>query len=413
MTDRVRVLCISTMFPNPRMPVHAQFVKQRLDALSRKLDLIVVSPIPWFPGEQYFPRYANRSRIPSQTSANAYPTYFPKFFSIPAVLKPLDGIFLAFALWSFVRSHSLKEKIDVLDCHLAFPEGFAGALLSRVLGKPYVVTLRGHDVNDLPRFPVRIRQVLFALRHSARYFGVARALVDGAVRLGAPLEKGYASTNGVDAARFRPTAKEEARGALGLDHTKRYMLSVSHLVPRKGVDILLRALALLRAEGHTDLRLIVVGKGGEEGDCESRLHTLATELGIAGEVVWAGAVLNTDLHAWYSAADVFCLASEKEGWPNVILEAMACSTPVVAHRTWGVPEIITGPDLGILVETREARPFADAISLALEKTWDPARLRSYALENTWDKVAEELMQHFQAIVKSGQPVLARTVSGEP
>ena len=400
MNDRVRILCIATMFPNPRMPVHAQFVKQRLDALAKTADLIVLSPIPWFPGERHLARYANRSQIPPKTAANAYPTYFPKFFSIPAVLKPLEGVFLAFAVWKFIKSHGLKGKIDVLDCHLAFPEGFAGALLSRILGKPYVVTLRGHDINDLPRFPVRIRQVLFALRHCARYFGVAQALVDGAIRLGAPSATGYASTNGVDTARFRPSAKGEARKALGLDCTKRYMLSVSHLVPRKGIDILLRAHALLRAEGHTDLRFVVVGQGGEEGDCEANLRALAADLGIADEVIWAGSVLNTDLHAWYSAADVFCLASEKEGWPNVILEAMACATPVVAHSTWGVPEIVTGPDLGILVETREPRPFADAISLALEQNWNPGRLRSYALENTWDKVAEGLTKHFQAIVKS-------------
>ncbi|MEW7848368.1 glycosyltransferase [Massilia aurea] len=378
-------------------------MKQRLDALSSKADLIVVSPIPWFPGERYFQRYANRSQIAAHTDLNAYPTYFPKFFSIPAVLKPLEGVFLAIALWRFIATHGLKDKIDVLDCHLAFPEGFAGALVSRVIGKPYVVTLRGHDINDLPRFPVRIRQVVFALRHSARYVGVARALVDGAIQLGAPADKGFASTNGVDTERFRPTAKRDARKALGLDADKRYMLSVSHLVPRKGIDILLRAHAMLRAGGHTDLCFIIVGQGGEEGDCEANLRALASELGIAEHIVWAGAVLNTDLHAWYSAADVFCLASEKEGWPNVVLEAMACATPVVAHRTWGVPEIITGPDLGILVDNREPEPFAHAIGLALAHTWDPARLRAYALENTWDQVAEGLLRHFEAIVRPGQP----------
>lgn len=401
MTKGLRILCISTMFPNPRMPVHAQFVKQRLDALAIKLDLIVISPIPWFPGEGHFARYANRSKIPPETATNAYPTYFPKFFSIPAFLKPLDGVFLAFAVWKFIRFHGLKGKIDILDCHLAFPEGFAGALVSRVLDIPYVVTLRGHDINELPRFPVRIRQVLFALRHCARYFGVAKALVDGAVQLGAPAEKGYASTNGVDTNRFRPTMKAEARKALGLNAGKRYMLSVSHLVPRKGVDILLRAHALLRGEGHTDLDFIVVGQGGEEGDCEFKLRALAAELGIDNEVVWAGAVPNTELHTWYSAADVFCLASEKEGWPNVILEAMACSTPVVAHSTWGVPEIITDPDLGILVTAREPESFAKAISHALEQTWNSVRLRDYALENTWDKVANELMEHFGTVVKAG------------
>lgn len=401
MTDRMRIVCIATMFPNPRMPVHAQFVKQRLDALSRKADLVVISPIPWFPGERYFRRYANRSRIPPHTCDNAYPTYFPRFLSIPAILKPLDGVFLAFAVWRFIASHELGDKIDLLDCHLAFPEGFAGALLSRVLGKPYVVTLRGHDINDLHRFPVRGRQVRFALRRCARYFGVARALVDGAIRLGAPAEKGYASTNGVDTARFRPTAKDEARRTLGLEGGKRYLLSVSHLVPRKGVDILLRALALLRAAGQTELCLIVVGKGGEEGDCEAGLRALAGELGIAGQVVWVGAVANSDVHLWYSAADVFCLASEKEGWPNVILEAMACSTPVVAHRTWGVPEIITGPDLGILVETRAPEAFSEAIGLALARTWDAERLREHAQEHTWDGVAEELVGHFRAVATSG------------
>lgn len=400
MTDRVRILCVSTMFPNPRMPVHAQFVKQRLDALSRNVDLIVVSPIPWFPGEGYVARYANRSRIPSQTDENAYPTYFPKFLSIPAMLKPLDGVFLAFAVWRFIASHGLKGKFDALDCHLAFPEGFAGALLSRVLGKPCVVTLRGHDINELHRFPVRRRQVLFALRHCTRYLGVARALVDGAVRLGAPADKGYASTNGVDTERFRPSAKDEARRMLGLHGATRYLLSVSHLVPRKGVDVLLRAHAMLLAAGRTDLCLIIVGRGGEEGDCEAELRALAADLGIADRVIWAGPVPNADLHAWYSAADVFCLASEKEGWPNVLLEAMACATPVVAHRTWGVPEIITGPDLGILVETREPAAFADAIDLALTRTWDPARLRAYALEHTWGKVAEGLAGHFQAIAKA-------------
>lgn len=398
MTDRIRILTITTMFPNPRMPVHAQFVKQRLDALAKRMEVTVVSPIPWFPGETRFARYANRNGIPPSTDANAYPTYFPKFFSFPGLFKPLDALFLAWAVWRFVAKHRLRDRIDALDCHLAFPEGFAGALLARVLRKPFTVTLRGHDINDLHRFPVRSRQVTYALRRSDRYFGVAQALVDGAVRLGAPADKGFASTNGVDTARFHPTGKTEARQALGLDPARRYMLSVSHLVPRKGVDILLKAQALLRARGHSDLAFIIVGKGGEEGDCEPDLRRLAESLGLAAHVVWAGAVLNADLHRYYSAADVFCLASEKEGWPNVVLEALACSTPVVAHATWGVPEIIRSDDLGFLVETRAPEAFADAVGAALKKTWSAETMRLYALENTWDRVAEKLENHFHAVL---------------
>ena len=95
---------------------------------------------------------------------------------------------------------------------------------------------------------------------------------------------------------------------------------------------------------------------------------------------------------------MFCLASEKEGWPNVVLEAMACSTPVVAFATWGVPEIIKGPDLGLLVDKREPEPFAASIGAALDRSWDADRLRGYALENTWDKVAEGLAGHFRAVL---------------
>lgn len=403
MSRRLRILSVTSMFPNPRMPVHAQFVKQRLDALAKRADLVVVSPIPWFPGETLFRRFANRNGIPAKTDANAYPTAFPKFFSFPAILKPLDGYFLALAVWRFLKRNRLQDGFDLIDCHLAFPDGFAGALLSRKLGKPYVVTLRGHDINDLHRYPVRIRQVLHALRHCSAYFGVAYALVEGAVRLGAPPEKGFASTNGVDTLRFRPTEKAEARDKLKLDPGKRYMLSVSHLVPRKGVDILLRALALMAEAGRDDLHILIVGKGGEEGDCEADLRRLADSLGIAARVVWAGAVLNTDLHLWYSAADVFCLASEKEGWPNVVLEALACSTPVVAFSTWGVPEIIKHPDLGTLVLKREPDAFRQAVAAALDRGWDGARLREYALENTWDKVAEGLERHFLAVLPTPGP----------
>jgi glycosyltransferase involved in cell wall biosynthesis len=112
---------------------------------------------------------------------------------------------------------------------------------------------------------------------------------------------------------------------------------VSHLVPRKGVDILLRAHTMLRAAGHTYLCFIVVGQGGKEADYEADLRAMATSLGIAEHVLWAGAVLNTDLHAWYSTADVFCLTSEKEGWPSVVLETMARATTVGFHRTWACP----------------------------------------------------------------------------
>lgn len=401
----IKVVSIATMFPNPRMPVHAMFVKQRLDALSKQVDLTVVSPIPWFPGETKVARYANRNAVPPSDPSAPYPTYYPKYFSIPALCKPLEGFTVAWCVWRLIRKlrrQGLIGKIDVIDCHLGFPEGFAGALLSRALGRPHTVTLRGHDINDLDRYPVRIRQVIYGLRKSARYFGVAMALVDGAVALGAPKEKGFRSSNGVDPSRFFPIPRDEARKKLGLP-PGRYMLNVSHLVHRKGVDILLRACDRLRKGKYPDLRFLIVGKGGEEGNAEPMLRALAAELGLGDAIVWAGAVPNAELRWYYSAADVFCLASEKEGWPNVILESLACGTPVVAAATWGVPEVLASEDHGLLVKDREPVAFAERIGQALDKRWDGAGIAAFAAANTWDKVAEGLAGHFREILaKTGR-----------
>lgn len=404
----MQVLSITTMFPNPRMPVHAQFVKQRLDALSRHVNLTVVSPIPWFPFEKLIPRYRNRSAVPYTLIDNPYPVFYPKFLSVPVILKPLDGFFLALSVLLFLRKHALTQRFHLLDCHLAFPEGFAGSLLSRFCKIPYVVTLRGHDINDLHRFPVRKRQVVYALRHCQRYFGVAQALVDGAVKMGAPAEKGFRSANGVNSQRFRPDDRREARRKLGLSITGRYFLSVSHLVPRKGLPLLIEALAHLRPS-YPDLRYIIVGKGGEEGDSEPGLRRLAESLGVADALVWAGAVLNENLHTYYSAADLFCLASEKEGWPNVVLEALACGTPVVAAATWGVPEILTSPDLGLLVKDRTPEAYSTAIGRALENRWDRESIREYAASRSWEKVADDLAVQFREVLATSKNASGKRV----
>jgi teichuronic acid biosynthesis glycosyltransferase TuaC len=389
----LRILSVSTMFPSEALPVHAVFVRHRLLALARLADVRVLSPVPDFPlVARFVEKYAPRLRIPTEQvhargGAHLHATY-PRFFSVPAVAKPVEGFSLARRLGLELDrlERSAGWVPDVLDAHLAFPDGFAAVLVAARRGLPVTVTLRGHDINDLDRFPIRWRQVKYALGHATRVFGVCRALIDGAIAAGAPPERTAVLANGVDPGLFHPLPKAEARRATGLPLDRRVILSVGHMVERKGFRLLVDALARLHRDGQTDLMLVLAGAGGEEGDDTPNIKARAAAAGVAEHVRFVGAVPNDQLHRWYAAADVFALASEKEGWPNVLFEALACGTPPVATRVWGTPECLHRPDFGVLVDERSGEGLAAGLREALQRAWDADLLVRYARANTWADV---------------------------
>ncbi|MDB5103936.1 MAG: hypothetical protein JWP91_1625 [Fibrobacteres bacterium] len=396
----MKIISISTMFPNPAQPISGIFVQNRLSALARLAELRVISPIPYFPLERLIPRYRERSGIPRADLDGAYPIYYPRFLSIPRFLKPLDGFFLFFALWPLLRK--LRRSgfdFDLIDAHLAFPEGFACRFLGWMMGKKICVTLRGHDINDIPDFPVRKRQVVFSLRNADRVYAVSAALKAGAVGLGADAGRIMVSTNGVDISNFVPSDRAAARKRLGLPPEGKIILSIGYLVHRKGFHHLIKAMdVLVNREGRKDLRLCIVGGPGGEEYSKPLLDELIAKAGLGGHVLFPGQKPNRELPDWYNACDVFALMSSKEGWPNVILEAMACGIPVVGNAVWGIPEIIVSEDYGFLVQDPpEPDRTAQALGRALEKAWDHKAIIAYAGSQTWDKVAERLLADMRAL----------------
>jgi glycosyltransferase involved in cell wall biosynthesis len=101
-----------------------------------------------------------------------------------------------------------------------------------------------------------------------------------------------------------------------------------------------------------------------------------------------------------SAADVFCLASYTEGWPNVVNEALACGAPVVATHVGGVPSMVTSERYGFLVPPRDPNALRDALREALKRTWDRASISDWGRSRSWQQVAREVIDVMQSVVSS-------------
>jgi len=256
-----------------------------------------------------------------------------------------------------------------------------------------VVSARGSDISQFFQFPL-VRGLLgYTLKNSSKVIGVCQALKDAMVRLKIPPEKIAVIPNGVDHKKFFPIPRDQARKQLGLPLEKRIILSVGGLIPRKGFDILIKSLKLLIQELPLhDVALVIIGEGPERDNLAKLTHSE----GLDKNVSLVGAIPHKDLRVWYSAADLFCLASDREGWPNVVLESMACGTPVVATNVWGIPEIIQSEDVGLLT-IREERVMAKQIRAALTRVWEADKIVAYSRQHTWQRTAASVVSTLATI----------------
>jgi glycosyltransferase involved in cell wall biosynthesis len=217
---------------------------------------------------------------------------------------------------------------------------------------------------------------------------VCQALKDRLVAIGVAEQHIHVLRNGVDLELFRPRDRAVARARYDLRRPT--LLSVGHLIPRKAHDIAIRALAQI-----ADAELLIVGEGPER----CALVHLAGRTGVAGRVRFLGQLPQDELPDIYSAADVLVLASAREGWANVLLEAMACGTPVVASNVWGTPEVVASRDAGLLVDERSGAAFAAAIGRLLANRPDRAGTRAYAEQFSWEQTTAGQLDLFRAVLR--------------
>lgn len=390
----MRILTYTGLFPNEQRPTLGIFVLQRVSHFARRAgnQVQVVAPVPFFPSWIGWSRWSKEGQVPKREAFGALDLRHPRYLLIPKISMLLHGWLLFVGSWRTVSKLHRESAFDCIDAHFVYPDGFAAVLIGKLLRVPVVITARGTDINQYPGFPLVRPMIRWALRESAGIIAVSESLKQVIVALGISGEKVQVIGNGIDPARFHPVDPSVARQRVGLPPDAEVLVSVGGLIPRKGFHFLIPAFAKI-AQSFPKLCLYILG----EGEYRTELESLVRKANLQGRVFLPGAVPNEDLRFWFSTAKLSCLASSREGWPNVLQESLACGTPVVATRVWGAPEVIVSPNLGILVD-QTVSSIAQGLEHAMQVPWDRDAIAVHARRRTWDVVALEMENYLQRSV---------------
>lgn len=397
-----KIVVYASLFPNSGAPNVGVFIRERMFRLGEELPIKVVSPKPWFPGQGliriFRPHY--RPPAPSREIQNEVEIFCPRYFSFPVLFKQLDGLFMVLGSYLTIRRLIKQNGFNLLDAHFAYPDGYAATLLGRWLGIPVSITLRGTELRH-SRNPKIYPMLMRALSNADKLFSVSESLRRYAISLGVKPEKIRVVGNGVDMKKFSPVPKDDARRQLGLSETDKVLISVGGLVERKGfhrvIDVLPGVL-----KKFPDLKYLIVGGPGPEGDWSERLRQQVKNLRLENAVKFLGTMPSEKLKTPLSAADIFVLATRNEGWANVFLEAMACGLPVVTTDVGGNREVVCRDELGIVVPFDDAEQLESALVSAFNRKWDKAAILSYTAENSWDSRVKVLKDAFTKLVRDSK-----------
>lgn len=389
----LKLLVATTLYPNSQQPRHGVFIETRLHQLQQTGEVAasaVIAPVPWFPltGKR-FGQYADYAKVPKHEVWQGVEVFHPRYLVIPKIGMLLTPLFLFLSFWLCARRLQTQGyHFDLIDAHYFYPDGVAAAWLAKCLRLPLVISARGTDLNLIPEYPLPRKMILWAAKKAHAIITVSAALRARFADIGGDPSQVMVLRNGVDLARFsyqeKPSCQEKPPVSAPF-----HMLSVGNLTKLKGHDLIIRSLVQL-----PEAQLTIIGQGEEA----SRLHALVDELALNNRVKFVNNVPQAELGKWYAQADVLVLASSREGWPNVLLEAMACGTPVIATRVGGVPEIVSKDSVGIVIDERSSDAIAQAVRQLHMRALDRQTVRLYAEQFAWPEVADAQVHLYKKVV---------------
>ncbi len=391
MEQKIKLLTFTSLYPDSVRIRHGIFVETRLRHLvnNGKVKSLVVAPVPWFPFKSsLFGEYAGNAQIPHTETRHNIKIEHPRYPLLPKIGMTIAPLLMAVFLYPELKK-IVRQGYDfqLIDAHYFYPDGVAAVLLGQWLKKPVTITARGSDLNLISQYKLPRKMIRWAAQHASGLITVSRALKDILLDLGIPDSKVQVLRNGVDLNLFSPSGdREKLRSCLSIQG--KAILSVGNLIELKGHHLIIEALTKC-----PDITLYIAGNGPDK----SKLAALVEKLDLQNRVHFLGILEQTALKDYYGAVDALVLASSREGWANVLLESMACGTPVIATNVTGTPEVVTKPQAGLLIE-RTSLGIVEGIKRLFANYPDRSLVRKYAENYSWDETTHGQEMLFSSIL---------------
>lgn len=387
----INVLLFSTLFPHEGEPTLGIFVENRLKNLLKQyegLGATIIAPVPWFPFKNgIFGAYGRAARARKVEVRDNIVVHHPRYLVIPKIGMLLTPWFLYISAWRCYRKlRANGAKFDVIDAHYLYPDAVACSHLAKKAELPFVATARGSDVTQVGLMARPQKAILDAVKQASHTITVSANLKRDLVSMGARAADISVLRNGVDLGRFKEIGREERRKAYPAGPI---MIFAGWLIPRKRLDLVLAVTKLL-----PNVSTVIVGDGPLMAECREDV----AKMGISSRVFFEGQQAPEDMASYFSLADVLLLPSDREGWANVLLEAMACGTPVVSRAIGGAPDLIQEDVAGRVVDGDDPVLLAEAVQEVIENQPMRSAVREYAARYDWVETSTAQMNIFSAAI---------------
>nr|WP_047165864.1 glycosyltransferase [Sphingomonas sp. Y57] len=388
----LRVLTLSTLYPDRTRPGFGGFVERQTRALAARpgVEVRVVAPFALPPTRwaQRHPAYSALAGLPRHETWNGLEVHRPRFVTLPMIGGRINP-------WSLARSvapllDSIRETFpfDVIDAEFFYPDGPAATRLGARFGVPVSIKARGSDIHLWGARPACRTKILAAGRAADGMLAVSAALREEMIALGLPGERIRVHHTGVDASLFHPRDREAAKAALGVAGP--LVASAGNLTPLKGHALLVDAMRDLPG-----VSLWIAGRGPEHEALAARIAAA----GLGDRVRLLGALPHDELPGLFAAADVVAAPSASEGLANVWVEALACGTPIVITDVGGAREVVDRPAAGRLVE-RTPAAIAEGVRAVLADPPPQAEVAEAAARFSWERNSAALYAHLMELVEN-------------